>query len=46
MSFLVLGLATAEPVTVDDIRTVETSFPGFVETMRGLGADIDASTSP
>ncbi len=45
MSFLVLGLATAEPVTVDDIRTVETSFPGFVETMRGLGADIDASTS-
>ena len=46
MSFLVLGLATAGPVTVDDIRTIETSFPGFVETMRGLGADIDASTSP
>ncbi len=45
MSFLVLGLATEEPVTIDDIRTVETSFPGFVETMLGLGANIDAGTT-
>lgn len=42
MSFLVLGLATENPVTVDDVRTVETSFPGFIETMCSLGADITA----
>ena len=47
MSFLVLGLATQDPVTVDNIRTVETSFPRFIETMAGLGADIAAAeTNP
>ena len=43
MSFLVLGLAAKNPVTIDDVRTVETSFPGFIETMCGLGADITAA---
>ena len=43
MSHLVLGLATAEPVAVDEPGMIATSFPGFVELMRGLGADI-AST--
>jgi 3-phosphoshikimate 1-carboxyvinyltransferase len=38
MSFLCLGLATDEPVTVDDITPVTTSFPGFVDVMTGLGA--------
>ena len=42
MSFLILGLATENPVTIDDVRTVETSFPGFIETMCGLGAEITA----
>jgi 3-phosphoshikimate 1-carboxyvinyltransferase len=40
MSFLVLGLATEHPVTVDDARPIETSFPGFAALMGGLGADI------
>jgi 3-phosphoshikimate 1-carboxyvinyltransferase len=40
MSFLCLGLATAEPVTVDDGGPIATSFPGFVALMRGLGAGI------
>jgi len=40
MSHLVLGLAAAEPVTVDEPGMIATSFPGFVELMRGLGADI------
>ena len=40
MSALVLGLATAAPVAVDDAAFIETSFPGFVTLMRGLGADI------
>ena len=41
MAFLVLGLASDEPVVVDSAELIATSFPGFVETMRGLGADIE-----
>jgi len=40
MSFLVLGLAAEEPVTVRGAEMIATSFPGFVSLMRGLGADI------
>ena len=40
MSFLVLGMVAQEPVAVDDARAIATSFPGFVELMNGLGADI------
>src|SRR3546814_43466 len=40
MSFLVLGLAAAKPVTVDDGRAIASSFPGFVPLMNGLGARI------
>ncbi|MFN3932621.1 MAG: 3-phosphoshikimate 1-carboxyvinyltransferase [Brevundimonas sp.] len=43
MSHLVLGLAAAQPVTVDEPGMIATSFPGFVELMRGLGADIAAA---
>jgi 3-phosphoshikimate 1-carboxyvinyltransferase len=43
MSFLCLGLATAESVTIDDISPVMTSFPGFVDVMRGIGAKLSAS---
>jgi 3-phosphoshikimate 1-carboxyvinyltransferase len=38
MSALVLGLATDAPVGVDDSRFIDTSFPGFVGLMNGLGA--------
>ncbi|MEI7610465.1 MAG: 3-phosphoshikimate 1-carboxyvinyltransferase, partial [Rhodospirillaceae bacterium] len=37
MSFLVLGGVSAEPVTVDDGAFIDTSFPGFVDLMNGLG---------
>ena len=40
MSFLVLGLAAQEPVSVDDGSPIATSFPSFLGLMRGLGADI------
>jgi 3-phosphoshikimate 1-carboxyvinyltransferase len=40
MSALVLGLATAAPVGVDDAAFIDTSFPDFAGLMRGLGADI------
>jgi len=42
MSFLVMGLASEKPVTVDDSSFVATSFPGFAELMTSLGADIAA----
>ncbi len=38
MSALVLGLASAAPVAIDDARFIETSFPGFAALMNGLGA--------
>lgn len=41
MSFLVMGLASEHPVQVDDAAIIATSFPEFMELMRGLGADID-----
>jgi 3-phosphoshikimate 1-carboxyvinyltransferase len=40
MAHLVLGLAAAEPVRVDEPDMIATSFPGFVELMRSLGAGI------
>lgn len=43
MSFLVLGMASEEPVTIDDASPITTSFPNFVELMGELGADIGES---
>ncbi|WP_428490499.1 3-phosphoshikimate 1-carboxyvinyltransferase [Rhodopila sp.] len=40
MSALVLGLVAASPVTADDAGFIDTSFPGFVELMNGLGGSI------
>jgi 3-phosphoshikimate 1-carboxyvinyltransferase len=40
MAFLVAGLAADRPVEVDEAEMIATSFPGFVEVMRSLGADI------
>jgi len=40
MSFLTLGNVSREPVTVDDVAPVDTSFPGFVDLMNGLGAKL------
>ncbi|MDB5425899.1 MAG: aroA [Phenylobacterium sp.] len=42
MSHLVLGLASAEPVAVDEPGMIATSFPGFLELMRSLGGEIEA----
>jgi 3-phosphoshikimate 1-carboxyvinyltransferase len=44
MAFLTLGLAAKAPVTVDDGSMIATSFPNYVELMRGLGADIHAAS--
>lgn len=36
MSFLVLGMVSEQPVTIDDIAPVSTSFPNFVQLMTAL----------
>ncbi|HMB48143.1 MAG TPA: 3-phosphoshikimate 1-carboxyvinyltransferase, partial [Afifellaceae bacterium] len=38
MSFLVMGLASQRPVTIDDGEVITTSFPNFTELLTGLGA--------
>ena len=40
MAFLVLGMTAEQPISVDDAEPIDTSFPGFVALMNGLGADI------
>lgn len=40
MSFLVLGLATQSPVSIDDAAAIGTSFPGFVDLMNGIGTEL------
>jgi 3-phosphoshikimate 1-carboxyvinyltransferase len=39
MAFLILGLGAEQPVTVDDIAMIATSFPDFVPLMTKLGAE-------
>lgn len=39
MSFLVLGLTSDLPITVDDITPVATSFPNFVDLIHGLSGE-------
>ncbi|RWE74684.1 MAG: 3-phosphoshikimate 1-carboxyvinyltransferase [Mesorhizobium sp.] len=41
MSFLIMGLATEKPVTIDDANMIATSFPEFMGLMKGLGAEIE-----
>ncbi|MEQ1754706.1 MAG: 3-phosphoshikimate 1-carboxyvinyltransferase [Micropepsaceae bacterium] len=38
MSFLIAGLASQAPVSVDDTRFIATSFPSFIPMMQALGA--------
>ena len=41
MSFLVLGLAAEQPVTIDDAAPIATSFPAFRDQMAGLGGTFE-----
>lgn len=42
MAFLVLGMVSEKPLTVSGAATINTSFPGFVDLMNGLGAKLEA----
>jgi 3-phosphoshikimate 1-carboxyvinyltransferase len=39
MAFLVMGLASEQPVAIDDVSFIATSFPGYVPMLRRLGAE-------
>ena len=41
MAFLVLGMVSRDPITVTGAATINTSFPGFVDLMNGLGARVE-----
>jgi 3-phosphoshikimate 1-carboxyvinyltransferase len=41
MAFLVLGLGARQPVRIDDVSPIATSFPGFIGLMTRLGATIE-----
>lgn len=41
MSFAVAGLVNRDGVTIDDMRPVATSFPGFVALLNHLGAGVE-----
>jgi 3-phosphoshikimate 1-carboxyvinyltransferase len=43
MAFLVMGMASEKAVHIDDATMIATSFPEFMDLMRGLGADIQVS---
>ncbi|MGI9225280.1 MAG: 3-phosphoshikimate 1-carboxyvinyltransferase [Woeseiaceae bacterium] len=41
MSLAIAAIVAAGPVTVQDVATVETSFPGFDHCLRSFGVDIE-----
>ena len=45
MSFLTLGMVSAAPMTVSGCATINTSFPGFADSMNGCGAALRAGGS-
>jgi 3-phosphoshikimate 1-carboxyvinyltransferase len=45
MSFLVMGMASEQPVTVDDAAAIDTSFPGFAAMINRLGGNIAEANS-
>ncbi len=46
MAFLTMGLASAQPVTVDDARMIATSFPEFRALMERIGAKFGETAGP
>ena len=40
MSFLILGMCSQKPIMIDDGRSINTSFPNFVELINQIGGNI------
>jgi 3-phosphoshikimate 1-carboxyvinyltransferase len=45
MSGVVLGLGSGKGMTIDDDSMIDTSFPGFVDLMTSMGAEIRVSSN-
>ncbi|MEQ8508499.1 MAG: 3-phosphoshikimate 1-carboxyvinyltransferase [Rhodospirillaceae bacterium] len=45
MSFLVLGMAAQNPVSIDDVRAIATSYPEFMAHMTAIGADVSSAAT-
>jgi 3-phosphoshikimate 1-carboxyvinyltransferase len=43
MSFMVMGMGTQNPVSVDDGGPIQTSFPIFTPLMTALGAKLESA---
>ena len=41
MSFAALGAVAADGIEIRDVANVQTSFPGFIDAMSGLGLNIE-----
>ena len=41
MAFAILGTRAQGPVTIAGAREISTSYPGFVETLRALGGEVE-----
>jgi len=41
MAFLVCGMGSNDPITIDDASPIETSFPRFRQLMNSLGGKIE-----
>jgi len=46
MAFAVAATRAAGPVTVRDVATVDTSFPGFADSLAVIGADVEVRSRP
>ncbi len=46
MSFMCLGMASQQPVSIDDGAPINTSFPGFEPLMTRLGANLQGLEDP
>ena len=40
MSFLILGMCSQKPIVIDDGRSINTSFPNFIEIINQIGGNI------
>ena len=45
MSFICLGQVTQKPIEISESASVGTSFPGFVEKFKEIGANLSSQTS-
>ena len=45
MSFICLGLVTEQPIKISESSSIDTSFPGFIEKLNKIGANLSTRTN-